>query len=216
MRILYLEDDSQLANMVVEYLQKYLIVDYASSYDEAKEFIDTFHYDVCLIDRNIRGHDIGMNLIELIHNKSEETGVIVLSSFGTTSDKIDGLEFGANDYMEKPFHIKELYARILALHRRNTPKLINLENVQFDTFNRRIFEDEKEIFLTNKENDLLFYLLIHNNSVISQEQLIQALYLHPEEIASNTISVRINTIRKKLPINIIKNIKTRGYIIEIK
>lgn len=216
MRILYLEDDIKLASIVVEYLKKYLIIEHASNYEEAKKLITTFHYDICLLDRNIQGQDIGMNLIELIHAKSEKTGIIVLSAYSTIDDKIDGLELGANDYMEKPFHIKELFARISALHRRSLPKIITIENMQFDILSKRIFEDEKEIFLTNKENELLFYLLIHNNSVISQDQLLHSLYLHPEEIASNTINVRINSIRKKLPIDIIKNIKTRGYIIEIK
>jgi len=214
MRILYLEDDEKLAAIVVEYLQKYLIIDHAPNYDEAQNLIDLYHYDICLLDRNIKGHDIGMNLIECIQTRSKSTGIIVLSAYSTIDDKIDGLGLGADDYMEKPFNMKELYARICALQRRNVPKVISIQNMRFDISSKRIFEDEVEIFLTNKENDLFFYLLIHSNSVISQDQLLQSLYLHPEEIASNTINVRINAIRKKLPIDIIKNIKTRGYIIE--
>ena len=216
MRVLYLEDDEKLSTIVKNFLQDKLIIDAVSTYEDATAHIVSNHYDIALLDRNIHGNDIGMNLIEIINKHNPDTGIIIMSAYGTINDKIDGLELGANDYMEKPFDVKELYARIQALHRRNIAKIIQIDSLVFDTANKRIFQSEKEIFLTHKENDLLFYLLINKNKVISQEQLLHALYLHPEEIASNTLNVRINAIRKKLPIDIIKNIKTRGYIIEIK
>ena len=210
MRVLYLEDDAKLSNIVQNFLKDKLIIDVVSTYEDAKAHILSHHYDVALLDRDIHGHDIGMNLIEVIDKHDSDTSSIIISAYSTINDKIDGLELGADDYMEKPFDLKELYARIQALHRRNISKVIHVENLVFDTANKRIFEDKCEIFLTHKENDLLFYLLINKNKVISQDQLLHALYLHPEEIASNTINVRINAIRKKLPIELIKNIKTRG------
>ncbi len=216
MRILYLEDDEQLAAIVKEYLGSKLIIDTANDVSIAKDYLEQFHYDVALLDRNIHGYDVGMELIDVIKKKNDNIGIIVLSAYSTIDDKIAGLELGADDYMEKPYDTKELLARIHALYRRNVPKIINIESMSFDTSSKRIFNNEEEIFLTNKENDLFFYLLIHKNQVISQEQLLHALYLHPEDIASNTINVRINAIRKKMPLDLIKNIKTRGYILEIK
>ncbi|AKF25283.1 hypothetical protein YH65_07685 [Sulfurovum lithotrophicum] len=214
MRVFYLEDDEKLSQIVKEFLQDKVIIDAVNTFDEAQGHLLSYHYDIALLDRNIHGQDIGMNLIDMIKKQSQETGIIIMSAYSTINDKIDGLELGADDYMEKPFDMKELYARIQALHRRNVPKNIEVGPMIFDTTNKRIFHNEEEIFLTHKENDLLFYLLINKNKVISHEQLLHSLYVHPEEIASNTINVRINAIRKKLPVDLIKNIKTRGYIIE--
>lgn len=216
MRVLYLEDDEKLSKIVQGFLEEKLIIDAVNTYEEAEDHFLSHHYDIALLDRNIHGKDVGMNLIDVIRKKNPETGIIIMSAYSTINDKIDGLELGADDYMEKPFDMKELYARIQALHRRNVPKIIEVDSMTFDTASKRIFHNGEEIFLTHKENDLLFYLLVNRNKVISHEQLLYSLYLHPEEIASNTINVRINAIRKKLPLDLIKNIKTRGYIIEIK
>jgi len=216
MRVLYLEDDQKLSDIVRTYLEDKVVIDAVGTCDEAKDYLRSYHYDIALLDRNIHGKDVGMNLIEEIRNKGNNTGIIVISAYSTIDDKIDGLELGADDYMEKPFNVKELYARIQALHRRNSPKVIELEGMTFDISNRRIFQGDEELFLPKKENELLFYLLINKNKIISQEQLLHALYQHPEEIASNTTNVRINSIRKKIPIELIKSIKTRGYIIEVK
>jgi len=216
MRVLYLEDDEKLSNIVRTLLQDKLIIDIASNYSDAKNLFLAYHYDIVLLDRDIDGQDVGMNLINLIQRHNPDIGIIVLSAYSTIDDKINGLELGADDYMEKPYNINELHARIQALHRRNLPNIINIESMKFDTSSKRIFDNDSEIFLSNKENNLLFYLLINRNKLVSKEQLLHSLYLHPEDISSNTINVRINAIRNKLPIDIIKNIKTRGYIIEIK
>lgn len=216
MRVLYLEDDIKLSKIVQNSLDNMFILDCVTTVEEAKENLLTYHYDIALLDRNINGVDIGMTLIDFIRQHNPDTGIIVISAYSTIDDKIDGLELGADDYMEKPFDVKELTARIQALHRRNTPKVITIGSLEFNISEKRIFNNHEEIYLTKKENDLLFYLLINRNKLISTEQLLHSLYLHPEEIASNTINVRINSIRKKLPIDLIKNIKTRGYILEVK
>ena len=139
MRILYLEDDEQLAAIVKEYLGSKLIIDTANDVSIAKEYLEQFHYDVALLDRNIHGHDIGMELIDVIKKKNDSIGIIVLSAYSIIDDKIAGLELGADDYMEKPYDTKELLARIHALHRRNVPKIINIESMSFDTSKRRYF-----------------------------------------------------------------------------
>ncbi|MDF1881104.1 response regulator transcription factor [Sulfurimonas sp. MAG313] len=215
MRVLYLEDDETLSSIVKVSFKDTLIMDVAATLKKAKEQIHEYHYDIVLIDRNIEGQDIGLELIKEIKNNHPSTGVIVLSAYATIDDKIDGLELGADDYMEKPFNHKELHARIQALQRRNIKSIITINEFSFDISSKRIFENNKEVFLTNMENELLFYLLINQNKVISHNQLLQALYLHPEEISSNTINVRINAIRKKISLDFIKSIKTRGFILEV-
>jgi len=215
MRILYLEDDEKLSSLVEIFLSKKVILDVVNNFEDALNFIESYLYDIILLDRNINGKDVGMNLIKNIRSCLPNSGIIVLSAYGSTEDKVDGLTLGADDYLEKPFNTNELYARILSLHRRGLPQAIEIEGMEFDTINQQLFYEEKEIFLTQKENKLLFYLLSNRNKIVSSEQLLYALYIHPEETTSSTIRVTINNLRKKIPVDLINTIKTRGYIIEV-
>jgi len=216
MRILMLEDDKALSELVGAYLSKEFRVDCVYDTDEARAYIDRYDYDVALLDRNINGNDIGLSLVEKIKNKNPSTGVIIISAYGTVNDKIEGLNVGADDYLEKPFDNDELYARIYALSRRhNAQTKMEIEGMTLNINNMSIVYEGKNIDLSKKESDLFFYLLKNKNKLYSSDDLLDALYLHPEDIASSTIRVTIAHIRKKLPIELIKTVKTRGYIIEI-
>lgn len=216
MRILMLEDDRALSELVGAYLALEFRVDCVYDTDEAKYYIDRYDYDVILLDRNIDGHDVGLELVEKIKTKNPSTGVIVISAYGTVSDKIEGLNVGADDYLEKPFDNDELYARIYALARRhNTQTTIEIDGLVCDTNNSSITYKGENIDLSKKESDLFFYLLKNKNKLFSSDDLLDALYLHPEEVASSTIRVTITHIRKKLPVDLIKTVKTRGYVIEL-
>ena len=215
MRILMLEDDVNLSKLVGAYLSLEFRVDCVFDIDEAKDYIARYDYDVILLDRDINGIDIGLELVEIIKNKNSMTGVIVISAYGSVSDKIDGLNVGADDYLEKPFDHDELLARIYALSRRhNNQTKIDINGLSCDMTAQTITYDGQSIDLSKKENDLFFYLLKHKNKIFSGDELLDALYLHPEEVTTSTIRVTIAHIRKKLPFDIIKTIKTRGYIIE--
>jgi len=215
MRILMLEDDPQLSKLVSCYLLEYFRVDLVSGMKEAREFITQFNYDVVLLDRNIHGDDIGLNLIADIKKKNPSTGVIVISAYDSITDKIEGLNLGADDYLDKPFDNDELLARIYALSRRNQalPE-IDIDGLICDTTAKTIEYKNKDIALSKKESNLFFYLVQKRGQIISKDELLDALYLNPQNISSNTIDVTIGHIRKKLPIAVIKTIKTRGYTIE--
>ena len=211
-----LEDDRSLAKLVSAYLSTEFRVDCVYDTEEAKDYIDRFDYDVALLDRNIDGVDIGLSMVEKIKAKNPMTGVIVLSAYGTVSDKIDGLNVGADDYLEKPFDNDELMARIYALSRRhqNLTK-IEVDGMSCDVNTQIITYEGNTIDLSKKESELFFYLLKHKNKLFSSDDLLDALYLHPEDLASSTIRVTIANIRKKLPVDLIKTVKTRGYVIEL-
>ena len=216
MRILMLEDDRSLADLVCAYLSTEFRVDCVHDINEAKAYIERYDYDVALLDRNIDGRDIGLDLVGKIKFKNPSTGIIVISAYGTVSDKIDGLNVGANDYLEKPFDNDELMARIYALSRRhNTQQQIEIDGLVCDTATLSISYEGKSIDLSKKESDLFFYLLKNKNKIYSSDELLDALYLHPDELASSTIRVTIAHVRKKLPVDLIKTVKTRGYVIEI-
>ena len=216
MRILMLEDDKALSALVGAYLAKEFRVDCVFDTEEAKAYIERYDYDVALLDRNINGVDIGLELVNKIKDKNPSTGVIVISAYGTVSDKIEGLNVGADDYLEKPFDNDELYARIYALSRRhNAQTTMEVGGMVCDITNFTVTHEGKNIDLSKKESDLFFYLLKNKNKLYSSDDLLDALYLHPEELASSTIRVTIAHIRKKLPVDLIKTIKTRGYMIEL-
>ncbi len=216
MRILMLEDDRNLSKLVGAYLSLEFRVDCVYTTDEAKAYIQRYDYDVVLLDRNIDGFDMGLGLVSMIKDKNPMTGVIVISAYGTVSDKIDGLNVGADDYLEKPFDNDELMARIYALSRRhNVHNKIEVEGMVCDTSANTITYKGETIDLSKKESDLFFYLLKNKNKILSGDELLDALYLHPDEVSSSTIRVTIAHIRKKLPVDMIKTVKTRGYVIEI-
>ena len=215
MRVLMLEDNKELSLLVSSYLGQHVVIDVLSTVEEASDYIDQFMYDVVLLDRDINGADIGMSLIKKIKAKNAQTGVIVISAYGSIADKIDGLNLGADDYLDKPFDNEELLARIFALSRRNQNALeVRVDGLMCDTQKKQLHYENEIVPLTRKESDLFFYLLKKKGSIVSKEELLDALYLNPQNISSNTIDVTIGHIRKKLPIKVIKTIKTRGYTIE--
>ena len=215
MRILLLEDDLTLAGLIKAYLEEHFIVDHFSDITAVKDHIEHFNYEVLLLDRDINGEDVGMSLIKTIKEKNPNAGVIVISAYGSIQDKIEGLNLGADDYLDKPVDNEELLARIFALARRNTPtQHLIIQDIECDLEAKTLSYQNKTIDLSKKEGDLLFFLLSRTDKISSKEEISNAIYINPQNISSNTIDATIKNIRKKLPINIIKTIKTRGYTIE--
>jgi len=215
MRILILEDDKQLCKLLVSYLREELLVDFVHNAYDLKAYVNRYNYDAVLLDRNINNEDIGLSLISFIKEKNPKTAIIIISAYGNVSDKIEGLNLGADDYLEKPFDNEELLARIYAQGRKQVKQtILSFNKLKVDMTNFKISYNENTISLSKKESDLLFYLLKRINNIVPSNELIDAIYLHPEEVSSTTLRVTIGNIRKKLPLDIIKTIKTRGYIIE--
>ena len=215
MRILMLEDDRVLAELVEGYLSRHFRVDTVSDLNDALDYLERFHYAVVLLDRNINGVDVGMSLIEKVKQRHAETGVIVVSAYDSIADKIAGLNLGADDYLDKPFDNAELLARINALARRSQGlPSVDIDGLVCDTLAKTLRYDDEEIVLSRKESDLFFYLLRKQGQIVSKDELLDALYINPQNIASNTIDATVKNIRKKLPSNVITTVKTRGYTIE--
>jgi len=214
-RILYLEDDIKLSQLVINYLNHFYLVDHLSSLDEIGLYLEQYPYDIAILDRNINKIDTGLKAIQKIHTKNIDTSIIITSAYSTVDDKIEGLSLGADDYLEKPFDVRELTARIDVLLRRKLPDNVIYNDMKFNMLHRQIHYQDKMILLSQKENHLLFYLLENANKLFTAQELIYALYRHPDDILPNTIAVTIGKIRKKLPMDIIKTFKTRGYMIEL-
>lgn len=215
MRILIADDEKKLLELLTFSLRNEgWLVDAVSELDEVKGHLDAFTYGVIILDRTFHGKDSVKELIHYAKQQNPSQPVLILSALGSVDDKVQGLEFGADDYLEKPFDIKELRARIIALSRRFSPKTLHLQTFDIDLVRQSIQKEGIEIVLSKNEHALLFYLL-NRNSVASRDEIMDALYDNPQNITPNAIDELVGRLRRKLHPSIIKTIKTRGYLIEI-
>lgn len=201
MRLLIVEDEKQICDMVAKGLYDAgYEVDTCYDGEEALECILSEEYDLIVLDLNLPGMD-GMEILKELRQKNEETKVIILSARGQIADKVEGLDAGANDYMEKPFHLQELEARVRSLTRRKfVQKNICLEcgKLRFDTRERVAYAEDNPVTLTRKENGILEYLLLNQGRPVSQEELIEHVWDSSVDSFSGSIRVHMSSLRKKL------------------
>lgn len=214
MRILIVEDDPELRELLESILSARYPTDAVGDLDEGHTFLESYRYDVILLDRNLMGEDIGLRLIAPAKEKNPFCGILVMSAYASVVDKIEGLNQGADDYIEKPFDIDELLARINALSRRFFPSSLQFGDITVDLIAKTVVRNGDSILLTKKEHDIFFTLVNRVGQIVSRDEIIQSAYLHPDSVASNTVDVMINNLRKKLGSDLIKTVKTRGYTIE--
>ena len=151
---------------------------------------------------------------------NSSTPVLILSARGQIQDKVEGLDLGANDYLTKPFHFEELEARIRSLTRRKFIQeniCLKCGRITFDTRTRKAAIDSEELSLTRKETALLEYFMLHQNRIISPEELIEHIWDGSVNSFSNSIRVHISALRKKLRTALgndpIQNKIGQGYIL---
>ena len=214
-RILIADDEEILLELLKENLQfDGFNVDAVSNKDEIIHYLDSYSYAVLVLDRNFYGIDIMSDIIKYAKNKNPNMGILIISALCSIDDKVSGLLKGADDYLEKPFDNKELKARILALGRRFHSNQFSFEDTIINLETKQITRNNKQVMLSKNENTLLFLLLSKRGYIFSKNEIIDALYLHPENILSNSIDELISRLRKKINPKIIKTIKTRGFMID--
>lgn len=201
MRILIVEDEIDLCDSIAEGLQ---IDGYAvdTCYDgtEAYELITTETYDLVVLDLNLPGMD-GMDVLSKVRKQDKNTKILILSARSTVTDKVTGLDSGANDYLAKPFDFEELEARIRCLLRRafiQEDTVLVWEGISLDTVRRSAFVNGEELALTKKELALLEYFLLNPGKVISQEEMMEHVWNMEADSLSNAVRVHIASLRKKL------------------
>lgn len=215
MRILIADDEKELLELLQLSLGKDWVVDTASEVDEAKGYLDAFSYTVVILDRTFHGVDRVKELIEYTKTKNSQTAVLVVSALGEVDDKVEGFGYGADDYLEKPFDIKELRARISALSRRFAVHHVEIEGIVIDPTHQSLSKEGEAITLSKSEHELFFYLLSKAPQIVSREEILDALYDNPQNITSNAVDELVARLRKKLDPKVIKTVKTRGFVIEI-
>ncbi len=201
MRLLIVEDEKELCDTVAKSLYGAgYEVDTCYDGDEALDYILSDDYDLIVLDLNLPGTD-GMDILRELRKKNEETKVLILSARSQIADKVEGLDAGANDYMEKPFHLQELEARIRSLTRRKfVQKDVCLEcgELTFDTRKREAYAKGIPVALTRKENGILEYLILNQGRPVSQEELIEHVWDASVDSFSGSVRVHMSSLRKKL------------------
>ena len=198
--ILIADDEPEIRTLLRLYLENenYQIIE-AENGKQALELLKKEHVDLCLLDIMMPEMD-GYHVLQELR-KTSNIPVMILSAKDADSEKILGLNLGADDYLAKPFHLAELEARVRSLTRRQFIQrdvCLRCGRLTFDTKSRLAMADGQPIPLTRKESGVLEYLLLHQGRPVSQEELIEHVWDSSVDAFSNSIRVHISALRKKL------------------
>tara|TARA_R110001606_G_scaffold34457_1_gene101625 strand:+ start:807 stop:1481 length:675 start_codon:yes stop_codon:yes gene_type:complete len=213
MKYLIAEDEIDLQQSIVTYLQRDgNICEVASNFEEASEKAAIYDYDVIILDINLISGN-GLDVLKTIKKEKKRAGVIIISANNSLTDKLEGLDLGADDYITKPFHLAELNSRIKAVLRRGKyggNEIMVFNEIKIDTKARTAYIDNKAIGLTRKEYDLLVFFISNKGRVLSKEIIAEHLWGDDSDLLDNFdfIYVHINNLRKKLTTEGAKYIKT--------
>lgn len=203
MKVLVVEDEIELQQTIVQFLEnEKIIAETASTFSEGMDKIISFDYDCILLDIMLPDGD-GISLLKELKKLQKKTAVIILSAKDSVDDKVEGLLVGADDYLAKPFHFAELFARIKVAMRKNNQQgeeIISYKNIQLFPNDRRVLINNQEIKLNRKEYDLLYYFMLRPERVFQKTTLAESVWGdHIEFVDSlDFIYSQIKNLRKKL------------------
>jgi two-component system OmpR family response regulator len=216
MRILVVEDDPDLNRQLVSALTDAgYVVDSAKDGEEGHYLGETEPYDAVILDLGLPVLD-GVSVLEKWRRNEKKMPVLILTARDRWSDKVQGFDAGADDYVAKPFHMEEVLARVRALLRRSAGHAtseIACGPLLLDTKSARVTVDGNAIKLTSLEFRLLAYLMHHKGKVVSRTELVEHLYDQDFDRDSNTIEVFIGRLRKKLGVDVLRTIRGMGYCV---
>lgn len=218
MRILVVEDERKVANFIKNGLEEErYIVETASDGEEGLDLALNNEFDAIVLDVMLPKKD-GFSVLNDIRLAGKKTPVLMLTARGTTEDRVQGLDLGADDYLAKPFHFEELAARLRSILRRSSPEKstkITCGDITLDTVSHLAYRFNQEIELTTKEYALLEYLMRHKNRILSRSMIIQHVWKHNFDPESNIIDVYIKRLRNKIEKDgtprVIQSIRGVGY-----
>jgi two-component system OmpR family response regulator len=214
MRILVVEDDANLNRQIKDALtENGYAVDVAFDGEEGHFLGETEPYDAVVLDIGLPQMD-GLSVLEEWRRAGKAVPVLLLTARDRWSDKVQGIDAGADDYVAKPFHMEELLARVRALVRRaagHASNEITAGPVRLDVKAGKVTVDGQAIKLTSHELRLLSYLMHHKGKVVSRTELTEHLYDQDFDRDSNTIEVFVGRLRKKLPEEVIHTVRGLGY-----
>jgi len=221
MKILLVEDDKGIADFLKKGLkEESYSVDHVTNGSEALYLMQINQYDLMILDIMLPQYN-GFEVCKILREKNINIPIIMLTAKDTISDKVTGLNYGADDYMSKPFSFEELLARIKVQLRRKTitSNVITIEDLKIDTNQRKVSRDNKSISLTSKEYALLEFLARNRGAILSETVINENLHDMNSISMSNIINVYIYRLRNKIDKNfdkkLIHTIRGRGYLLGI-
>ena len=226
MRILVVEDEQNLNDIIVKrlILEKYG-VDTCFNGNDALEYIFSTEYDVIVSDIMLPGID-GFEILKRIREKGIKTPVLLLTALDGIEDRVKGLDYGADDYLVKPFAFDELMARIRVLLRRkstngnsNASNIFSIANLTVNCNSHDVFRDDVPIKLSTREFTILEYMIRNKERVLSREQIEQHIWNYDYEGGTNVIDVYIRYLRKKIDKDfepkLIHTVRGIGYVLKV-
>lgn len=217
MRVLVVEDEPDLLNSLAESLREEgYAVDVSLRGDEGVHKALSWEYDVIVLDWMLPGLN-GIQFLEKLR-KQKSTPVLLLTARDTVTDRVIGLDTGADDYLIKPCSLRELLARMRALIRRTTghaSSLIELGTVVLDTAKRTVQVDGTDVALTPREYSLLEMLALHRGKLVTRTMIYDHLFDEDDDSLSNIVDVHVSHLRKKLGKDFIETRRGQGYIIHV-
>lgn len=220
MNVLLVEDDEEIGGLVKDYLEEQnYIVDWCLDGRDGLSQAKIYSYNCIILDIHLPSMS-GMNLLQTIREIEQEsvTPVIMLTARSQIYDKLEGFQYGADDYLTKPFHLQELKARIEAVIRRSShnPE-INLQCGEWDVYPEQMLcqSGKRVVEISNKEMGILVYLLRNVSRTVSAEELLEHVWDREVDLFTETVKTHIKTLRKKIDPHkyYIHTIKGKGYMI---
>lgn len=218
MRVLIIEDNQMLAKSVKKGLEKEnMNVDLAFTGAAGEEKAYVTNYDVILLDLNLPDKD-GLSILTFLRENQVETPIIITTARDEIEERAKGLDFGADDYLVKPFELIELYARMRAVIRRfhgRTTSNIVVGQLTIDTIKREVAFGKKDVFLKPKEFDILHYIAQKHPAVVPTEEIAEHVYDENFDPFSSVLRVHMARVKKKLAEaagqEVLKTIRSKGY-----
>ncbi|HSY29674.1 MAG TPA: response regulator [Burkholderiaceae bacterium] len=216
MRLLLVEDDSMIGESVRKGLrQDGFIIDWVQDGRSAESALECGTYDLLLLDLGLPRKS-GLEVLKSLRQRRNPIPVLILTARDAVTDRVAGLDAGADDYLVKPFDLEELAARIRALLRRQSGRadsIIRHGDLTLNPATHEVHLQGAPVMLSAREFSLLEAFLDRPGAVLSRMQLEEKLYGWDDEIESNTVEVYIHALRKKLGASLIKNVRGVGYMI---
>jgi two-component system response regulator QseB len=217
MRILIVEDDELLGDgLCAGLLHDKHNVEWIKDGSEAKQKLSAENYDLLVLDLGLPKVS-GLHVLQNLRSNGNNIPVLILTARDSIEDRVRGLDYGADDYLTKPFDLDELCARIRALQRRLNPRaetIIRHYDIILDPLAHKVEKNGQILSISRREFTLLQKLLENTGRVMSREYLTQALYGWGEDVDSNALEVHIHNLRKKFGTELIRTIRGVGYMIE--
>lgn len=216
MRILVVEDEERIRRDLKSHLQASgYVVHEASNGEDAWFLGDTEDFDAVVLDLGLPKMD-GLSVLKRLREAERNFPILILTARGGWTDRVEGIDAGADDYLVKPFRMEELVARIRALIRRSAGRaspMLQAGPLTLDTSRAKAIVDGETVALSPLEYRLLSYLLHHRGRVVSRVELVEHIYHDDVEPDSNALEVLVGRVRRKIGSDLIETRRGHGYLV---